>query len=151
MSTSSDLAKKILEVIPPSMARIREDLRSSYGNVSDLSVPQLRVMGCVKRGLVLVGDIAKHQGVSQPAMSKMVEGLVERGLIERYQAKGDRRQVPLRLTKSGTAIHTKIWKSAELKILETRLPDLSIAEQKTLLQALDSLQKIFLEKDKRYL
>ncbi len=141
---SGELSKKILEVVPPCMERLREELRSSCGNISELSVPQLRVLGCIKRDLVLVGDIAKHQGVSQPAMSKMVDVLVDKGYVERFEPKKDRRQVPLRLTKRGSTLYAKIWQSAEVKIVESHLPKLSHEEQLSLLKALDLLKTLFL-------
>ena len=40
MKTEEKLAKRILEVIPPSMARIREELRASCASDVELSVPQ---------------------------------------------------------------------------------------------------------------
>ena len=81
-------------------------------------------------------------------MSKMIDGLVERGFIERQVAKNDRRRVPLKLTKKGAALHIGIWELAEKKIESERLPLLEEAEQEKLLEALEFLDRIFKQYEK---
>ncbi|SDJ59229.1 DNA-binding transcriptional regulator, MarR family [Lentzea albidocapillata subsp. violacea] len=48
-----------------------------------------------------MGELNRHVLLSQPALSRMVERLVERGLVERCPDLGDRRGVRLTLTPAG--------------------------------------------------
>ena len=51
-----------------------------------------------------VGDLADHLGRSPSATSRLVDGLVQRGYIERSVEVADRRQRVLRLTDEGLAV-----------------------------------------------
>jgi DNA-binding MarR family transcriptional regulator len=135
-----ELARKILDVIPQSMARIRTEMRAA--SPADLSVPQYRILGSIYRGRNLAGAIAKHQGVSQPAMSKMIEALVEKSLIRRDTQSKDRRQVPLLLTDEGEALFLKIRRSAQQEI-GRRTVKLNARDRKELLQGLRLLESFF--------
>src|SRR5690348_4314071 len=50
---------------------------------------------------VRLGELHRHVLLSQPALSRMVDRLVERGLVERCPDPADRRGVRLRLTGTG--------------------------------------------------
>jgi DNA-binding MarR family transcriptional regulator len=50
---------------------------------------------------VRIGELHRHVLLSQPALSRMVDRLVERGLIERCPDPADRRGVRLSLTDAG--------------------------------------------------
>lgn len=50
-----------------------------------------------------VGDLAKSCLAKQPAISKTVDKLVGKGLVDRHEDAGDRRRVRVRLTPAGEA------------------------------------------------
>jgi DNA-binding MarR family transcriptional regulator len=50
-----------------------------------------------------IGELPQHVLLSQPALSRMVDRLVERGLVERIPDPHDRRSVRLALTDNGRA------------------------------------------------
>lgn len=50
-----------------------------------------------------IGELNRHVLLSQPALSRMVDRLVERGLVERCAAPGDGRGVEISLTAAGRA------------------------------------------------
>jgi DNA-binding MarR family transcriptional regulator len=52
-------------------------------------------------GPLRMSELNRHVLLSQPALSRMVERLVERGLVERCPDLGDRRGVRLSLTPAG--------------------------------------------------
>lgn len=52
-------------------------------------------------GPVRITDLHRRVLLSQPALSRMVDRLVERGLVERCEDAGDRRVVRLALTEAG--------------------------------------------------
>ncbi len=133
-------AKRLLEIIPLSMARVRAEMRSCIP--ANLSVPHFRILGSIMRGKTLVNEIAQHHGVSQPSMSRSVDSLVKRGLIERSHESEDRRQTPLRLTKKGSGLFRKI-KTATERRLSRRILILDSKSRNALLQGLDELEKLF--------
>lgn len=139
-ASPKEVAKRILEVVPMSMARIRTEMRAA--SPPDLSIPQYRILGSIFRGQNLAGEIARHQGVSQPAMSKMIDSLVEKGLIKREHQGKDRRQIPLALTLLGEELFLKIRRTAQQE-LSQRTADLSARDRKELLQGLAVLERFF--------
>jgi len=134
------LAKRVLEVIPPSMAKIRLQMRAS--SPRDVSVPQFRILGSIFRGRNLIGEMAKHLGVSQPATSKMVDALVEKGFVVRDPRSKDRRQIPLNLTITGNQFYLKIRQLAQVN-MSRRIEQMTRAEHLALEKGLDQIEKLF--------
>src|SRR5690606_8070856 len=110
----NQLANEFLEVIPPLVWIIRSEIRSSAAPI--LTMPQFRVLANIHNGMNTVSEIAAHQGVSQPAMTKMVNGLEKRGLVRREVNKKDTRQVFLSLTAKGKRLHRQTWKATQLRM-----------------------------------
>ena len=88
------------------MRLLRHEMRLEASGV--LTVPQFRILANINRGLYSINSIAKLHGVSQPAMSRMVEGLVERGLVCKSQANEDRRCYKLSLSAEGEELFKSI-------------------------------------------
>src|ERR1700761_376133 len=55
------------------------------------------------RGPIRLGELNRRVLLSQPALSRMVNRLVERGLVRREADAGDRRVILLSLTEAGHA------------------------------------------------
>lgn len=55
-----------------------------------------------------IGELNKHLLLSQPALSRMVDRLVERGLVERTAAPEDGRGVRLALTDAGRKVQQDV-------------------------------------------
>jgi len=93
-------ADDLLDVIPLVMRSIRTEMRSHRS--PDLTVPQFRTLAFtgINTGATL-SDLADHLGLMPPAASKIVDGLVAAGLIERLANKTDRRRIWLALTPAG--------------------------------------------------
>lgn len=140
MQNETTIAKRLLEVIPSSMSRVRAEIRSCVPR--ELSVPHFRILGSIMRGRTLISEIARHHGVSQPSMSRSVDALVKRGFIERIPGARDRRQAPLRLTKKGVVIFNKITRAAEIK-LSHKVSRLNTKSHEALLQGLIELERLF--------
>ena len=140
MQNGHKTAKRLLEIIPLSMSRVRAEMRSCIPG--DLSVPHFRILGSIVRGKTLANEIAQHHGVSQPSMSRSVNSLVRRGLIERSRKSADRRQTPLRLTKKGAALFRKI-KTATENRLSQKVLTMDSKSRNALLQGLAELEKLF--------
>lgn len=108
------VAKKWMDLAPQMMRRIRVHVIES--SVGSLTMPQYRIMANINRGLNSVGEIALHHGVTQPSMSKMINLMVERGLVERNIHPSDKRQSMLFLTGKGRTLFLKVKTKAEKKI-----------------------------------
>jgi len=122
------------------MREWRKELHS--GLPEGLSINQFRVLFFVSVGHGSSGYLARHLGVTPAAMSKMVDVLVQAKLLSRDPSATDRRQVVLKLTRSGQAIVKRIRLEVE-KRMQTHLNDLSSREQKQVSDALALLQKVF--------
>jgi DNA-binding MarR family transcriptional regulator len=66
-----------------------------------LSLPQYRVLSLLGDGSAAATVLADHLAVSRPNVTAIVDGLVERGLVERLPDPLDRRRVRHSLTVAG--------------------------------------------------
>jgi len=142
MSVSpAECAGHILETVPVVMRAIRNEMRRHRG--PDLSVPQLRVLVYLNRheGASL-SDIAEHMGSTLPSMSKMVDILVARGLVNRSMDPQDRRRVILAPTALGRTTRQAAHKATESRLAE-RLAVLPAPERRTIVEAMQALTSIF--------
>lgn len=80
------------------------------------------LMTCLKQKEELLGKKDERLGIqisvlslaanmSKPAVSQALNSLEDRGLIERFSCKGDRRAVYVTMTDKGTAIMAQGWKT----------------------------------------
>ena len=67
----------------------------------DLSVPQYRLLGYLADGSAAAAALAQRLIVSRPSVTTLVDGMVERGLVEREVDPDDRRRVNHLLTADG--------------------------------------------------
>ena len=140
--SAEECARQILEIVPLVMAAIRNEIRSHRG--SELSVPQFRVLIFLNRheGASL-SDIAEHIGLTLPSMSKMIDGLLARNMVTRHMHLEDRRRVTLALTALGRGSMQSAYKATESRLAE-RLVVLPAAERRTIIEAMQVLESIFM-------
>ena len=66
---------------------------------------QLAALGTLERhGPMTLGELAAHEKVQPPSMTRTTASLVERGLLTRVTASADRRQVQIAITDAGLAL-----------------------------------------------
>ena len=70
---------------------------------ADLTLPQYRLLTLLTEGDQVANHIADLLFVSPPSVTALVDGLVERGLVERRPDPGDRRRVSHAITEAGLA------------------------------------------------
>jgi DNA-binding MarR family transcriptional regulator len=71
----------------------------------DLALSQVRMLSLIERLPTCgIGDVADYMGVSSAAVSRAVDRLVRRGLVDRMTAGEDRRAVDLVITEQGRAM-----------------------------------------------
>jgi len=85
----------------------------------DFTVYQLQLLRLVSvKNDQSIGSLAAHLGVSNPAMSKAVERLVQRMFLHRSDTEQDRRRVQLSVTKMGQQILAKFDAAREKRVEE---------------------------------
>lgn len=138
-------SETLLEVVPRFMHLIRTEMRVLAEQ--DLTVPQYRILANLRGEERTSTDLAEWLGVSLPAMSRMVDLLVGKGLLERKADPDDRRQTYLRLTAAGRGYYDRIRRAVERR-LEARLKALSRSESQTLAAGLEVLGTLLGKQDR---
>jgi DNA-binding MarR family transcriptional regulator len=86
------------------LARLARVLDHAVGR--DITLAQYRSLGMIASGSERASKLADALRVGRPAITVMVDGLVERGWVERVDVVGDRRVSQIRLTPGGEeALH----------------------------------------------
>lgn len=130
------LSKEILRIIPQSVRAIR---RLSGAQLDgSTTIHHMRLMFLVQegKGQSQIADILQ---ISLPAVSKMINGLEEKGLVNR-SAGEDKRCVRLKLTAKGTKTLDTISRSVE-KDLNRALSRLTPEERRSLGDGLLAMEK----------
>ena len=108
----------------------------------DLSETQLAALATLERhGAMTPGELAEHEKVQPPSMTRVISALVESQLVRRAPHPSDRRQVVLTATEAGRDLVLKARRKREAW-LARRLNELSPAERTTLRAAAPILEKL---------
>jgi DNA-binding MarR family transcriptional regulator len=107
-----------------------------------LSDTQLAALATLERhGAMTPGELAEHEKVQPPSMTRVIAALVEWQLVIRAPHPSDRRQVVLTVTASGRDLVNKVRRRREAW-LARRLAELSPQERATLRAAAPILEKL---------
>lgn len=90
---------RFVELFPAVYRRFHRRLDHSEYLLTRESLAVLRHLA--DTGPLTVGEAAKHLSRSQPAMSEMIQRLVQRGMLERMTDERDRRRVLVWLSEEG--------------------------------------------------
>lgn len=108
----------------------------------DLSLPQFRTLVCVHQGPeASLSAVAHFLGSSMPTASRIVAGLVQKGLLVRHGC-ADRRQVSLELTDAGRSLMERAWSGAQAG-MEAKIHSLDARERAIVVDAMNVLKEIF--------
>jgi len=131
-------ARELLHVVMLVMRTVAADMRRSPGAVAPAQMGSLMH---VAAGPCTMSDLARHQAVSLPTVSKSVGMLVRRGWLERWVDKKDRRQTIVRLTPEGRRVLAGIKKRTE-QLVGRSLVGLTAAERRDLVDAMAVLARV---------
>lgn len=139
--SSEECAREVLDVVPLVMRAIRAEMRSH--RTPDLSVPQFRALLYLRRhpGASL-SAVSEHLGLTPPSTSKLVDGLVARGLVARQTSPTDRRRVMLLVTPPGEAILQAASEATQARLAEA-LARLDDGGRAAVLKAMEALRALF--------
>jgi DNA-binding MarR family transcriptional regulator len=139
--TVESCAREVLEAVPVVMRFIRDQVRRR--RAAGLSLPQFRTLIFLDRIQdSSLSAVAGHLGLSLPAMSRLVNGLVAGGLVRRQTVSTNRRQIALTLTARGQAALEKVRREIRRQ-LAGRLKALSVPEQRNIQRAMRTLRNVF--------
>ena len=135
-----DCASDVVDTVPLVMRVIRQHLRRHR---SGLSVPQFRSLWFISTAAGhSLSAVADFIGLSLPAMSRLIDGLVEKRLVHRKTCADDRRHVRLSLTPSGEATLADARELARTHIADS-LARLTDRERSTVGAAMQILRTAF--------
>src|SRR5215472_6834751 len=127
-----------------SVSRLARRLRveRQAEGLASLSDTQLAALAVLDRhGAMTPGELADHEKVQPPSMTRVIAALEERGLVMRAPHATDRRQVVLTVTEQGRAVVQELRQLREAW-LALRLHDLSPQERGILRSAAPILEKL---------
>jgi DNA-binding MarR family transcriptional regulator len=117
------------------MVRV-EDAQAGIGP-AQLSALSVLVFG----GAKTVSELATIEQVRPPTMSRIVDGLVKKKLVQRVEDEADRRTVRVNATAKGEKL-MQAGKARRVKALATRFESLSAGELKTLHEAAQLMLRV---------
>jgi DNA-binding MarR family transcriptional regulator len=132
-------AQRLSELLAPLWAYLnRRSSAQLFEMVAELdsSFSQVKMMFLLEDGGEhSVKEIAAHLGLSLPAASRAVDGLIQRGYVTRRESAQDRRSRLIALTEDGRAVVERVLR-ARLKTLEAFADELTPEEREALSTAL---------------
>jgi len=138
--TVHSTASEMVDTVPLVMRVIRKHFRRHR---SGLSVAQFRTLWFVSTDAhQSLSAVAEYIGLSLPAMSRLVDGLVAREMIQRRACEKDRRHVRLSITDKGESAVREARQIAQSHVAEA-LTQLSSDQQETVRAAMEILRGVF--------
>jgi len=134
-------ARRLLDVVPIIMQDVRSEMRSR--RPLDLTVPQFRALAFVNcnEGASL-WQVAHHMGLTPPSASRLVDGLIARGLMTRQGHPADRRRVRLTVTDRGRAM-LEASTQGTVAYLADKLSGLDADSRAVIDEAVEALRTVF--------
>ncbi len=127
-----------LQVAVMRLARRMRAERGDHG----LTLTQLAVLATLSRhGQMSPSDLAAHERVQPPSMTRTINGLVDLGLVERSPDPDDGRQVRVDLTDEGRTLLAQDRAQRE-EWLSRQMADLTPEERATMKKAASILDRL---------
>ncbi len=122
--------------------RLRVERTATGAGEPLLSGTQLAALAVLDRhGAMTPGELAEHEKVQPPSMTRVIAALVELGLVVREPHPTDRRQVILTASPAGHDLVSKVRRRRDAWLAK-RLAELTPAERATLRSAAPILEKL---------
>ena len=132
--TDAGLATALRISVSRLARRLRAQRTASGLTEAVLSETQLAALSALEvHHAMTPGELAEHEKVQPPSMTRVIAVLEERNLVQREPHPSDRRQVILTVTPEGTALVNRVRRRREAWLAQ-RLQELT-AEERTILRA----------------
>ncbi|ABJ68102.1 winged helix DNA-binding protein [Pediococcus pentosaceus] len=119
---NEELAKELKNYREHSNERAIKELIGSHNdikNLNKLSIIELDVIAWIADYNLKINDLLRYINMTQGAISKLVNRLVEYGFVEKYHMKGNQKDTYLRLTNLGReveAVHHQFHQELERRL-----------------------------------
>ncbi|HEY6421751.1 MAG TPA: MarR family transcriptional regulator [Pseudonocardiaceae bacterium] len=124
------------------VVRLNRRLRVQRRTETIVTLTQLSALFSLHRhGPMSAGELADHERVRPPSMTRVIAALAELGFVERSPHPTDRRQTVVALTAAGRA-HVDAEVSARERWLDERLAELSADERAVLCRAAELIDRM---------
>lgn len=124
-SRTNETAQELLVVTMMLMRSLSSSMRECERGLSPTHVG---IMARVSEAPCTITDLARHQSVRLPTMSRSVNLLVDRGLVERTVSADNRRQTIVSLTGEGKRVLARMNRYAQRHVAQV-LASLNPAER----------------------
>ena len=142
MQTDAALATAMRISVSRLARRLRVERLGLGGTETVLSDIQLAALAALERhDSMTPGELAEHEKVQPPSMTRVIAVLEERGLVRREPHATDRRQVILTATENGKDLVQRV-RRRRVAWLAQRLQELNPDERQILRAAVPILEKI---------
>jgi len=142
IQTEAGLATALRISVSRLARRLRVERLGLGGTETVLSDIQLAALAALERhDSMTPGELAEHEKVQPPSMTRVIAVLEERGLVLRAPHPTDRRQVVLTVTAAGRDLVELVRRRREAWLAQ-RLQELSADERQALRTAAPILEKI---------
>jgi DNA-binding MarR family transcriptional regulator len=142
LQTDTALATAMRISISRLARRLRVERFGLGGTETVLSDIQLAALAALERhDSMTPGELAEHEKVQPPSMTRVIAVLEERGLVRRKPHATDRRQVLLTVTADGRDLVQRVRRRREAWLAQ-RLQELAPDERQILRAAAPILEKI---------
>ena len=139
-ATRSTIAE-LAAVLRPPLLRLTRLIRNQRVDES-VTLTQVSAMASLaKRGPMSAGELAAHERVQPPSMTKVLANLEERGLVRREAHPSDRRQAIIEITEAGQELLESERRSRDLWLTQ-QLARLTSEERALLRKIVPVLDKL---------
>lgn len=146
MATDGDIsgrrcARELLEVIPAVMRAIVTHMRRMHAG--QLSVAQFRCLVYLHHNNgASLSELAEHLDLGLPAVSRLIDGLLARGLVQRTGHPADRRRLALAVSGPGRGVLETVRRAAQGQ-LAADLRALGAEDRRAVMDGLRILRAVF--------
>ena len=116
-ATVDQAAGRVLRVIPvvfkQMIVKAREEMPDA---LCDLGETQFRIIHALNHGSFTMGELADRMKVRTPTVSRMIDAMVARGLVDREPDSTDRRKVWLHLTAEGRELSSAMEQHFQIAV-----------------------------------
>ncbi|MPZ14263.1 MAG: MarR family transcriptional regulator [Chloroflexi bacterium] len=138
ISTLTSDAARVLDCLPAARRALGSEVRGGPEGETITAGQFFALRALVERDRT-AGDLARSINVTLPTLTQLTDGLVQRGLVERYADPTDRRKVWLRPTDAGRSTYGRARDGAERRIAAI-LRALSPSERRALIKGLEAFR-----------
>ena len=131
----------LASALRPSILRLARRLRQMRDDSLELNSNQLSAMGVLLNGDLLMGVLAAKEKVQPPSMTRIINGLEERGFVVRKSAPEDGRQCVVSLTDAGRDVVLADRRRRDAWLAK-RIAELDPADREVLRQAVEILERV---------